>query len=209
VVLNTTPTGETIPGKGSCLPFNLKERTMSMRLLQHLIEAFPQADPSSEFYNEEINGCEAVNFLSGFIPEVRKYIDDSESRENRSLATLKACWDFIENVTDDDPERNDKFFALREQVRNCLWDEEHEPPAVAIILEGGLVQCIVSDRPDDIQPMNLLLLDYDTEGADEDELLQVPQKDGSVSTATGRYLGFDQADIGLADVIEQLDKRGW
>ena len=182
---------------------------MAMRLLQQLIEAFPQADPESEFYNEDINGCEAVNFLSSFIPEVRKHIDDSESPENEPLETLKACWDFIENVTDDDPERNDKFFALREQVRNCLWGEEHEPPAVAIILEGGLVQCIVSDRPGGIQSMNVMVLDYDTEGADEDELLQVPQKDGSVSTATGRYLGFDQAEIGLAEVMEQLDARGW
>jgi len=182
---------------------------MSMRLLQAIIEAFPQVDPASEYYNEEINGCEAVNFLSGYIPEVRRYIDDSESRENKPLETLKVCWDFIENVTDDDPERSDKFFALRERVRNCLLEGEHEPPTVAIILEGGLVQCVVSDRPDDIQPMNLMVLDYDTEGADEDELLQVPQKDGSVSTATGRYLGFDQAEIGLADVMEQLDKRGW
>ena len=63
------------------------------------------------------------------------------------------------------------------------------------------MQCVVSDRPDDIQPMNLMVLDYDTEGADEDELLQVPQKDGSVSTATGRYLGLDQAEIGLAEVM--------
>jgi hypothetical protein len=72
-----------------------------------------------------------------------------------------------------------------------------------------LVQCIVSDRPDDIQPLNLMVLDYDTEGADEEELLQVPQKDGSVSTATGRYLGFDQATVGLAAVMDQLDTRGW
>ena len=182
---------------------------MSMRLLQAIIEAFPQADPASEFYNEEINGCEAVNFLSGFIPEVRKFIDDSESRENEPLDTLKACWDFIENVTDDDPERNDKFFALRERVRDCLWNRTDDLLTVAIILEGGLVQCVVSDRPDNIQPMNLMVLDYDSEGADEDELLQVPQKDGSVSTATGRYEGFCQAEIDLSAVMDQLDKRGW
>ena len=182
---------------------------MSLRLLQLLIEAFPQADPESEFYNEEINGCDTVNFLSGFIPEVRKYIDDSENRENGPLATLKACWNFIENVTDDDPERNDKFFALRERVRDCLWNRTDDPPTVAIILEGGLVQCVVSDRPDDIQPMNLMILDYDTEGADEEELLQVPQKDGSVSMATGRYEGFCQAEIDPSAVMDQLDTREW
>jgi hypothetical protein len=33
---------------------------------------------------------------------------------------ITALWDFIENVGDEDPERTDKFFALREKVRNYL-----------------------------------------------------------------------------------------
>jgi hypothetical protein len=182
---------------------------MARNLLQELIETFPQADPSSEFHGEEINGCDAVNFLSEFIPDVREHLDDNENRESESLGVLKACWDFIENVSDEDPERTDKFFALRERVRNVLSERRQKPPTVAIILEGGLVQCIVSDRPNGIQPMNLMVLDYDTEGADEEELLQVLQKDGSVSSATGRYLDFDKADIGLDAVMDQLDGRGW
>jgi hypothetical protein len=31
---------------------------------------------------------------------------------------ISDLWSFIENVTDDDPERTDKFFALRERVLN-------------------------------------------------------------------------------------------
>jgi len=182
---------------------------MARNLLLELIENFPQADPASEFHGEEINGCEAVNFLSEIIPDVREHLDDNQIRESKSLSVLKACWDFIENVTDEDPQRTVKFFALRERVRNVLSDRRHEPPTVAVILEGGLVQCIVSDRPNDIQPINLMVLDYDTEGADKEELLQVPQKDGSISTATGRYVGFDHAEIGLAAVMDQLDARGW
>lgn len=182
---------------------------MARNLLQELIETFPQADPASEFHGEEINGCEAVNFISEFIPDVREHLDNEGNRESEALAVLKACWEFIENVTDEDPERTDKFFALRERVRNVLSDRRHEPPTVAVILEGGLVQCIVSDRPNDIQSMNLMVLDYDTEGVDKEELLQVPQKDGSISTATGRYVGFDYAEIGLTVVMDQLDARGW
>ena len=182
---------------------------MARNLLQELIETFPQADPASEFHGEEINGCDAVNFLSEFIPDVREHLDDIQIRENESFTVLKACLDFIENVTGEDPERSDKFFALRERVRNVFSEQRQNPPTVAIILEGGLVQCVVSDRPNDIPPMNLMVLDYDTEGADEEELLQVPQKDGSTSTATGRYLGFEKADIGLTAVMDQLDARGW
>ena len=35
---------------------------------------------------------------------------------------IRNLWSFIENVTDDDPERTDKFFALRERVRNYFLD---------------------------------------------------------------------------------------
>ncbi|ANA41824.1 hypothetical protein A2G06_16945 (plasmid) [Geobacter anodireducens] len=47
----------------------------SYELLQELIEAFPQADPESDIFDEGINGCEAVNFLTGFIPRVREHFD--------------------------------------------------------------------------------------------------------------------------------------
>ena len=106
---------------------------MAKELLLEIIEAFPQADPASEFYNEEINGCEAVNFLSRFIPEVRECLVDNQNRESKSIEVLKACWDFIENVTDEDPERTDKFFALRERVRNVLSGQRQEPLNVAVI----------------------------------------------------------------------------
>jgi len=45
--------------------------TTQTQLLQHLVESFPQADPASEFYNEPIDGSEAVDFLLEFIPQVR------------------------------------------------------------------------------------------------------------------------------------------
>jgi len=50
----------------------------SLQLLQHLVESFPQADPASEFYNDPINGCDAVDFLSEFIPQVKNCIDAVE-----------------------------------------------------------------------------------------------------------------------------------
>lgn len=181
---------------------------MARELLLELIEAFPQADPESEFHNEEIDGCEAVNFLSEFIPRVRMCLDECRCQENESLGLVKACWDFIENVTDEDPERNDRFFALRERVRNILWDGRHEPPNIAVILEGGLVQCIVCDHPGNLPSMNVMVLDFDTEGVEEDELLRVPQDNGSFSRATGRYEAIEQADIDLAAVMDQLDSTG-
>ena len=107
---------------------------MARELLEHILETFPQADPASEFYNEEINGCEAVSFLSEFVPQVRKSLDDNQLNESKVIEVLKTCWDFIENVTDDDPERTGKFFALRERVRNIFAKHPQGPPAAALRL---------------------------------------------------------------------------
>jgi hypothetical protein len=37
---------------------------------------------------------------------------------------IRDLWNFVENVTDADPARTDKFFALRERVRNHWADFE-------------------------------------------------------------------------------------
>jgi hypothetical protein len=48
---------------------------------------------------------------------------------------IRDLWRFIEDVSEDDPERTDKFFALRERVRNFhesegtrarTWQKSHE-----------------------------------------------------------------------------------
>jgi hypothetical protein len=38
---------------------------------------------------------------------------------------IRDLWSFIENVTDDDPERTGKFFALRERVRKFYLVEQY------------------------------------------------------------------------------------
>jgi hypothetical protein len=37
---------------------------------------------------------------------------------------IRDSWNFIENVTDEDPARTDKFFALRQRIRNHHADFE-------------------------------------------------------------------------------------
>lgn len=41
---------------------------------------------------------------------------------------IRDLWNFIENVSDDDPERTDKFCALRERVREFYAGEGQKPP---------------------------------------------------------------------------------
>jgi hypothetical protein len=176
-------------------------------ILLYLIETFPQADPESEFFNEDINGCDAVDFISGIIPKIRKALDRHDSIEGRALGVLEAAWDFIENVQEDDPQRNDKFFALREKVRNVIWEREIADPTMAVIIEGGVVQAVVSDYPEFLPPMNVIVIDYDTTGMQESEMIRVPQEDGSVSTADVTAHVVNQATINLKNVLKQLDAR--
>jgi hypothetical protein len=125
------------------------------KLLQHLVESFPQADPVSEFYNDPIDGCDAVDFLSEFIPE----------------------------------------------VRNCI---DAEPPKVAVVLDGGLVRCIVSDCPERLAPMDVVVIDYDTDG-DEEGIIKVPQgEDRPPEEAYATGFEVTKAEIDIAAVISQL-----
>ena len=124
---------------------------MARELLLELIEAFPQADPASDFYLEEINGCEAVDFLSEFIPRLRAYLDAP-------------------------------------------------PPTVAVVLEGGLVQCLTADRPYDVPPVTFVIIDYDTEETTED-IIEVPQGNGDLATAFTRVEHPGQATIDLDAVL--------
>ena len=48
-------------------------------------------------------------------------------------------------------------------------------PTLVIVLEGGVIQDIVSNAPDSFD--NIVVIDYDTDGADPAELTDVPQGD--------------------------------
>jgi len=127
------------------------------QLLQHLVESFPQADPVSEYYNAPIDGCEAVDFLSEFIPKVRDCVDA-------------------------------------------------EPPQLAVVLDGGLVQCIVSECPERLALMEIVVIDYDTDG-DEEGIIKVPQgEDRPPEEAYATGFEVTKAVIDIAAVISQLER---
>lgn len=46
---------------------------------------------------------------------------------DEASALIRALWDFIENCTDDDPNRTDKFFELRNRVRTFYAGENFLP----------------------------------------------------------------------------------
>jgi hypothetical protein len=51
--------------------------------------------------------------------QCRVYVDEQEDPAPKLLAALNAAWWFIENVNEDTPDRTERFFALRELVREA------------------------------------------------------------------------------------------
>lgn len=79
-------------------------------------------------------------------------------------------------------------------------------PRVVVTLEGGLVSGAVAD-----QPVNLLVIDYDVEGAADDEISEIPQDNGRTAGAiasfwTGAAITNDPAWIDAA--LAALDGAG-
>lgn len=176
-------------------------------ILVHILETFPQADSESEFYDEEIDGADAVNFISKIVPRIREVLDRQDVIEGRAVGVLEAAWYFIENISVDDRERNEKFFALREKVRNIIWERAIHEPVLAVTIEGGVVQAVVSDYPEFLPPMNVVVIDYDTRGMQVPEMIRVPQEDGSISTADVTVHEINKARIDLTAVLNQVDLR--
>ncbi len=70
---------------------------------------------------------------------------------------------------------------------------------IAVALEGGLVSAVVSDDPSLIGII-VWVINYDTEGADENEIIQVKQHDGSWVEAVVHGDVIEQATVDLNSI---------
>lgn len=70
---------------------------------------------------------------------------------------------------------------------------------IAVVLEGGLVQSVLSDAP-----ANVLVIDYDIEGADEDDLTQITFFDGKTEEAQVSLRTVDEPGLDLKKLCNQL-----
>ena len=74
---------------------------------------------------------------------------------------------------------------------------------LGIIVEGGLVQRVVSNTPD-LVPIEVLVIDYDADGADPDEIIMVRQADGTDTPAVGHGEEITLATIDLETTLANL-----
>jgi len=77
-------------------------------------------------------------------------------------------------------------------------------PDLYVILQGGVVQEIVSDQPGAISLFGLRVIDYDVGSADDEELGEVEQSNGSVARALVSDYAIGRATIGF---VRDADER--
>ncbi|MBK1871589.1 hypothetical protein [Taklimakanibacter albus] len=82
-----------------------------------------------------------------------------------------------------------------------LCHVEQALPILAIVVEGGIVQAVVSDKPGLVKLRDLMVIDYDAEGADLDEISLVPQEGGTDAEAIVVSHSISLARINLAGIL--------
>lgn len=80
-------------------------------------------------------------------------------------------------------------------------------PILAVVMEGGVIQAIVSGHPDLFNGIAAMVIDYDTDGVSKEDLVDVPQPDGTVAVAYVCGIEVHSASIGLDQVKMNLDGK--
>jgi len=94
-----------------------------------------------------------------------------------------------------------------ELVPQILEFLDQPAPKVAVVLEGGLVQDIVSDRPKEIGA-TFMVVDYDTKSADDDaDILLVKQSNGTTAKAFAHTEDVYPSGIDLDALHADLSNR--
>lgn len=102
----------------------------------------------------------------------------------------------------DASEAVDFICELMPEIIGCL---NAPPPIVAVVLEGGLVQSIASDRPDDVAPATFIVVNYDvSESNEEERLYEVVQGDGTTATAYARFEDVSKSWVDLGTLHHDL-----
>jgi arsenate reductase-like glutaredoxin family protein len=70
---------------------------------------------------------------------------------------------------------------------------------LAVVIEGGLVQAVIADRPEAAPAV--AVIDYDTEGFEVEDLRDIAQSDGSKAKALVVEHCVESASVDLDDVF--------
>jgi len=91
--------------------------------------------------------------------------------------------------------------------------EEGQPSPInlAIVLDGGLVQAVVTDAPEAFKGVNTMIIDYDTDCPDQDDepLGIIPQGDGKLVSAYICATSIEKAGIDLGRTADFVSDKAY
>lgn len=160
--------------------------------------------------------CEWPHFMDDIHDKLLKVIFDlrqmvslNSDLLNASIqarAALPDAWSAVEcNVPKEVIELLNKAICKAETAGYSSGPvAETKKPILAVTMDGGLIQSVVCNSPDLLQPLDVIIIDYDTEGTDKHELESVPQGDGTVTEAYCRLETISLAEIDLQSVHHQI-----
>jgi len=76
-------------------------------------------------------------------------------------------------------------------------------PKLAIIIDGGLVH-VVTDHPELRDSIDLFIVDYDTDGGEEEDTVELRQTDGSFERCFIRPEWIEESTIDLEEVAAKI-----
>lgn len=157
---------------------------------------------------------EVIDLLNRAIARAES-VDQVEPIISSQAATLLK--DLVEMISEVEDIEHDQFGCQEEcplcAAKNYIVKIEEGQPSpinLAIVLDGGLVQAVVTDAPEAFKGINTMIIDYDCDAADphDDTLGIIPQSDGGFTEAFIQKTFIDRAGIDLSLVNDFIrDKR--
>jgi len=80
-------------------------------------------------------------------------------------------------------------------------------PTLVVTMEGGMIAAICSDDPDALDLAEVLTIDYDTDGADPDEVLDIPQEGGRTTGAIVHSLWVETCALDIEAISKLVAHR--
>lgn len=108
------------------------------------------------------------------------------------------------SLSDLDEEFPPQWEGFGEEKVSAAHSPSGPCPILAVVMEGGVIQAIVSDIPERFKDIVAMVIDYDTDGASKEDLVDVPQPDGTVAVAYVCGIEVHSASIGLDQVKKNL-----
>ena len=112
---------------------------------------------------------------------------------------LVACVDLshLQDIVDPDAIDPKEIDALCESLNS-------DSIALMVKLEGGLVQSVSCDRQP-LEGAKVVVLDYDTEGVDSNDLFSVRKQDGTTRLTFGQTFPLDiEAEVDVAETVDAV-----